>query len=66
VAAAFLCAQLGVALEPRRDHEQYLQSWQSWLKVMKADNRAIFTAASKASEAVRYLDVNWPNRWGEA
>jgi len=50
--AAFLCADLGITPEPRLDHAQYLASW---LDVMKADNRAIFTASSKASEAARFL-----------
>jgi antirestriction protein ArdC len=50
--AAFLCADLGVTDAPRPDHAQYLDSW---LTVMKADKKAIFTAASKASEAVTFL-----------
>src|ERR1700722_19922482 len=43
--AAFTCAHLGLDNEPRDDHAQYLASW---LKVLKNDNRAIFTAASAA------------------
>jgi antirestriction protein ArdC len=50
--AAFLCADLGVSDEPRVDHAQYLDHW---LTVMEADKKAIFTAASKASEAAAYL-----------
>jgi len=50
--AAFLCADLGITDEPRADHAQYLEHW---LTVMKADKKAIFTAASKASAAVDYL-----------
>ena len=42
----------GITDEPRADHAQYLASW---LSVMKADKKAIFTAASKASEAAAYL-----------
>jgi antirestriction protein ArdC len=38
--------------EPRADHAQYLASW---LKVLKADKRAIFTAASKAQQAADWL-----------
>jgi antirestriction protein ArdC len=41
-----------LALEPRADHAPYLQNW---LKVLRNDKRAIFTAASKAQEAVTYL-----------
>jgi antirestriction protein ArdC len=50
--AAFLCADLGIADAPRADHAQYLDNW---LRVLKADKKAIFTAASKASEAVAFL-----------
>jgi antirestriction protein ArdC len=50
--AAFVCAHLGLSTEPREDHAQYINSW---LKVLKADKRAIFTAASKAQEAADYL-----------
>ena len=50
--AAFLCADLGITDAPRADHAQYLDHW---LTVMKADKKAIFTAASKASEAVTFL-----------
>jgi antirestriction protein ArdC len=50
--AAFLCADLGVTDTPRADHAQYLDSW---LRVLKADKKAIFTAASKASQAVDFL-----------
>ncbi len=50
--AAFLCAELGITLEPRLDHAQYLASW---LSVLKADKKAIFAAASAASKATDYL-----------
>jgi antirestriction protein ArdC len=50
--AAFLCADLGITAEPRVDHAQYLNHW---LTVMKADKKAIFTAASKASDATAFL-----------
>ncbi len=50
--AAFLCAELGITTEPRADHAQYLANW---LAVLKADKRAIFTAASKASAATEFL-----------
>ncbi len=52
--AAFLCAELGITVEPRIDHAQYLAHW---LNVLKADKRAIFTAASKAAEASAYLSM---------
>jgi antirestriction protein ArdC len=50
--AAFTCAHLGFSTEPREDHAQYINSW---LKVLKADSKAIFTAASKAQQATDWL-----------
>ena len=50
--AAFTCAHLGLSTEPREDHAQYLASW---LRVLKADSRAIFTAASKAQHATDWM-----------
>lgn len=50
--AAFLCADLGLSAEPRPDHAGYIASW---LKVLKADNRAVFTAAGKAQAALDWL-----------
>jgi len=50
--AAFTCAHLGLSTEPREDHAQYIQSW---LRVLKPDSRAIFTAASKAQQATDWL-----------
>jgi antirestriction protein ArdC len=50
--AAFVSAQLGLSTEPREDHAQYINSW---LKVLKADKRAIFTAASKAQHATDFM-----------
>ena len=48
--AAFLCAHLGIIGELR--HAGYIQNW---IQLLKEDNRAIFTAASKASQAADYL-----------
>lgn len=50
--AAFLCADLGLTLEIRDDHAAYIGSW---LKVLKNDRRAIFTAAGHAQRAADYL-----------
>jgi antirestriction protein ArdC len=50
--AAFTLAHLGLSSEPRPDHAQYIVAW---LRVLKADKRAIFTAASKAQQAADYL-----------
>jgi antirestriction protein ArdC len=57
--AAFLCADLRITAEPRVDHAQYLASW---LAVLKADKKAIFTAASKASEAAAFLAALQPHQ----
>lgn len=51
--AAFLCAQLGLPTDPRKDHAPYIATW---LKVLKNDKRAIFTAAAKAQEAVDWME----------
>ena len=50
--AAFACARLGISTEPRPDHAAYMAAW---LKVIRHDPRAIFTAAARAQEAVDYL-----------
>lgn len=50
--AAFMAAAIGITTEPRRDHASYIESW---LKVLKGDKRAIFTAATKANYAADYL-----------
>lgn len=52
IGSAFLCAELGITQDTRPDHAQYLAQW---LKLLKDDNRAVFTAAARASEAVAYL-----------
>lgn len=50
--AAFLCADLGLELADRTDHADYLGFW---LKVLKEDKRAIFSAAAHAERAVQFL-----------
>jgi len=50
--AAFIGAQLGIGVNPRLDHAPYIASW---LKALKNDPRAIFTAASKAQAAADFL-----------
>lgn len=51
--ACFLCAKMDLSVQVREDHVQYIQHW---LNVLKKDKKAIFTAASKATQAVDYLD----------
>lgn len=50
--AAFTCATLELTPELRPDHASYLASW---LKVLKGDTRAIFTAAAHAQCAADFL-----------
>ena len=50
--AAFLCADLALTPEPRPDHAAYVASW---LKVLRRDKRAIFTAAAKAQAAADWM-----------
>lgn len=50
--AAFTCNRLGIVDEPRADHAPYIKSW---LKALKNDKRAIFTAASLAKKASQYI-----------
>ncbi len=50
--AAFLCGHFQISTAPRLDHAQYLSHW---LSILKSDKRAIFAAASKASQAVDFL-----------
>jgi antirestriction protein ArdC len=52
--AAFLCSDLGISQTPREDHACYIANW---LQVLKSDKKAVFTAASKASEAANWLIV---------
>jgi antirestriction protein ArdC len=50
--AAFLCSTLGITNKPRADHAAYVASW---LELLKRDKRAVFTAASKAQQAVDWM-----------
>jgi antirestriction protein ArdC len=52
IGSAFLCADLGITPEIREDHASYVANW---LKILKDDKRAIFTAASHASRAADFL-----------
>jgi antirestriction protein ArdC len=50
--AAFLCADLAITPEVREDHAGYISHW---LKVLKDDKKAVFTAAAHAQKAADYL-----------
>lgn len=52
IGSAFLNAELGIIATSLPNHACYLASW---LKVLRNDKRAIFTAASQASKAHRFI-----------
>ena len=51
--AALLCVMLGVDKEPTPNHARYLNSW---IKAIKNDHKAIFSAMSQAQKAIDYLE----------
>ena len=55
--SAMVCADLGLSVEPRPDHACYIASW---LKVLREDKRAIFTAASKAQQIADWMHQRQP------
>lgn len=56
--SAFLCADLALAPEPRAENAAYLQSW---LRVLKADSRAVFVAAGQAQRAADFMHALQPS-----
>jgi antirestriction protein ArdC len=52
--SAFLSADLELTPEAREDHAAYIGSW---IKVLKNDKRAIFTAAGHAQRAADFLNA---------
>lgn len=52
--SAMICADLILSVETRPDHVRYIASW---LEELRADKRAIFTAASKAQEIADWMHV---------
>ena len=52
--AAFVSADLDLTPEPREDHASYIASW---LKVLKDDKRAIFSAAGHAQRAADFMQA---------
>ncbi len=51
-AAAIACASVRISAEPRQDHAAYVHNW---LKVLRDDSRAVFTAAARAQEVVDWM-----------
>ena len=50
--AAFLCADLELATDPREENASYVANW---LEILKNDTRFIFQAAAQAQRAAEYL-----------
>jgi len=61
--SAFLSADLGLASDVRDDHADYIASW---IKVLKDDKRAIFTASAHAQRAADFLNAMQPRQQEEA
>jgi len=57
ILSGLVLADLGIAHHPRPDHAAYIATW---LKVLKDDPRAIFTAASKAQQAADWMHAQQP------
>lgn len=57
ILSGLVLADLGIAHHPRPDHAAYVASW---LKVLKDDPKAIFTAASKAQQAADWMHSQQP------
>jgi antirestriction protein ArdC len=55
--AGYVLADLGLAHHPRPDHAAYIASW---LKLLKDDPRAVFTAAGKAQQAADWMHAQQP------
>ena len=52
-------AELSITPDLRPDHAHYLAQW---LSILKADKRAIFTAAARAQGAIEFLQGFQPER----
>jgi antirestriction protein ArdC len=58
-----ILADLGIAHHPCPDHAAYVASW---LRVLKDDSRAIFTAAGKAQQAADWMHARQPQASAQA
>ncbi|QKC86737.1 zincin-like metallopeptidase domain-containing protein [Mesorhizobium sp. NZP2077] len=63
ILSGLILADLGIAHHPRADHAAYIASW---IKVLKDDARAIFTAASKAQQAADWMHAQQSARHEQA
>lgn len=50
--SVFVMAELGLAHEPKRNSQEYLAHW---LRLLRADSKALMTAAAKASAAAIFI-----------
>jgi antirestriction protein ArdC len=50
--AIFVMAELGLAHEPKQNAQEYLAHW---LRILRADSKALITAAAKASAAAAFI-----------
>lgn len=50
--SCFMCVELGVISEPRKDHAQYINSW---IQLLTDDKRAFNIAVGKAQQATNYM-----------
>jgi antirestriction protein ArdC len=57
ISSAIICAELGITQDTRPDHAAYIANW---LQILKDDDKAIFHAAARASEAVNWLNARQP------
>lgn len=57
--ASYVLADLGIAHHPRSDHAAYIASW---IKLLKDDPKAVFTAASKAQQAADWMHAQQQKR----
>lgn len=57
ILSGLVLADLRIAHHPRPDHAAYVASW---LKILKDDPKAIFTAASKAQQAADWMHAKQP------
>ena len=52
IGSTFLCADLGIASNPRADHAAYIASW---IDLLNDEPRAVFDASTKAQQAADFL-----------
>lgn len=56
--ASFLCAELNISREPRKDHADYIAHW---MQALKSNKYLVAASANAASRAVEYLKSLQPS-----